>query len=698
MNIYKYLLIYCFIMNKKPPDKYKTIKISFKKIIRDSNSKDELFKIITKINDLVIHVYQFLRLWILRKYTKNSNIPFITKDLISMCFKVLILDSCGPKPKGQNQEIFSEFKNFYTNVYSKLGYGKKIDGKNLSGIINYLETDMLTNIENNIKQHFIAYLHRFINSYFHKQLDEQINSLNKKQKIERTKLLNQELKILKSDLINNTKKCDEKYYSWINKYSPLIKPDLINKSLLADIHEEPQKYLKYMIFINLEIEKLGFKQFQFFPLRTELTPKYCPLDTKSLIDILIKKNKNHYLSNIMELKEEIWRKFFKLDHSIFKMKNYQFNHFISTDCFSVSIQFIYKSYIEKENQLKKQMKETRNKARLANRNLTEKQKDDLKMKKKQEKKQLQSEKRKKYLEQKKLQGKTQPKEKYVEFPYLEELNEEKIKELKESNKVYIDPGKKLLLMMIDDKGNTLKYSNKQRMFETKRLKYLKLRECYKKREKIKIYENLLSNFNSKTCNYNKFKYYIKYKNKINEILKGSYQNEFFRKYQWYSYINTKRSEDGLVNRIKNTFGTNIKIIMGDWSIGKQLRNFISTPMISLKRKLHESFEIYNLDEFRTSKLHYKTELECSNLYLPDSNNIPKKIHSVLTYQMGNNRYGCIQRDMNSVKNMKKITDHWFRTKERPLRYQRTYDLSTNNTIDSNPKSKVSNRIKPEVRL
>ncbi len=36
-----------------------------------------------------------------------------------------------------------------------------------------------------------------------------------------------------------------------------------------------------MIYMCLEIEKIGTKSFQFFPLRTDIAPKYIPIDTKS---------------------------------------------------------------------------------------------------------------------------------------------------------------------------------------------------------------------------------------------------------------------------------------------------------------------------------------------------------------------------------------------------------------------------------
>ena len=42
-----------------------------------------------------------------------------------------------------------------------------------------------------------------------------------------------------------------------------------------------------MIYMNREIEKLGTKMFQFFPLRNNIIMKYIPLDTKALIDLFI---------------------------------------------------------------------------------------------------------------------------------------------------------------------------------------------------------------------------------------------------------------------------------------------------------------------------------------------------------------------------------------------------------------------------
>ena len=75
---------------------------------------------------------------------------------------------------------------------------------------------------------------------------------------------------------------------------------------------------------------------------------------------------------------------------------------------------------------------------------------------------------------------------------------------------------------------------------------------------------------------------------------------------------------------------------------------VSTPNMRLKKLIGAQMKIYNLDEYNTSKLNYKTEEQCENLYQYDKKGIIRKVHSVLTYQIG-----CINRDKNAVYNMEK---------------------------------------------
>jgi hypothetical protein len=633
---------------KEPPDKYQCLKVPIQKILKSADTKT-----LAIINDAVLRTnyittksYFLLRLWVLEKYHCNQGIPLITEDTIKMSMKSLVKASAGPKAKGNNLLLLQEFK--------KLHIFSLEDGKNLSAILDYYTTTMITAIENNIKMNFMDYIKRFVNSYFksiHK--DDLQNKDFKKQ-------LYKELQVVKNDIINETLLSDPKYHSWLNKNRYKIVPQEYDTSYYYDIKANPQRYLKYMIFMNLQLEEKEAKMFQFFPLQTQIIPRHIQLDTKSIIELLVDTDKKQYLDNVELNKEILWDKFFTINQYL---RKYDFDYTIITNGYAVSLRFLHKDFTNEERIKKDKMKN----GKKALKGLSDEEKEI----KKQGKITLQN----KIKEENKQKRALQPKQKkdikkeiQHEFPYIDEVS----KELLEGKHIYCDPGKRSLLTMMDDAGNFLSYTNKQRIRETKRLKYQALLKNYKDKLNITTRENTLSAFNSKTCNLEKFKEYITEKIKVNQELYTSYQNEKFRQYKWYAYINKKRTEDNMLNKIESKYGKDIKIIIGDWSIGKQMRNFISTPNLAIKRKLKTRFQVFNIDEFRTSCLNYITEEPCKNLYLPDNKNKERKIHSILTYQMENNRKGCINRDKNGCNNIQKVFKSYMETGERPEKYKREY--------------------------
>lgn len=427
---------------------------------------------------------------------------------------------------------------------------------------------------------------------------------------------------------------------------------------------------------------------------------------------------SEYLKDMMNKKDKVWRYFFDLDDKIFKRKNYMFSHMIYTDGYAVSIQFktekeVQKKMIEYENLRKIQLKKSedcKGQSKEWKKIYNEQIKNEKKLADMEYKKRIQEEKerrKKEYNELSKEQkqqlrlksqqerlAKNNTEEKKInsqdEFPYFEDLTEGQIEKLKQSKLVYVDPGKIRLYTMIDNENKVLKYSNVEYMKRTKRKKYNKKLKNLRDKLGITKLEEYLSNFNSKSCNFKKFNEYVWNKNLVNMSLLKVYQDLTFRKIKWYSYIMKQRETDRLLNLIGKTYGKDCKLIMGDWSPSIQMKNFVSTPMIGLKRKVRKKFEIINIDEFNTSKLNHKTETETENLKLMveeikrDENKkikrnengeiikelMLKKIHSVLTYKMSNGRLGCINRDINSVKNMRKITKHWLETRSRLEKYDR----------------------------
>ena len=627
-------------MDKEPPDKYSCIKLPIHKIIRNENYDSTLTIIndaVMRTNYIIYKTYLLLRLWILQKYHKNENIPFITESTIKMCMKSLVKESAGPKPKGENLKIFQEFKSLHNF--------KIEDGKNLSAVLDYYAVTILTAIENNIKLHFINYINRFVNSYFKFMYKENIENKDFK------KNLFSELKTVKNDIINNTLTCNYKYHSWLNENRYKIVPENYDVSYFYDIKVNPQKYLKNMIFMNIELEKIEGKMFQFFPLQTKIIPCHIQIDTKSLIELLIKEDKKQYFDNVELNKDFLWDRFFDIK---IVPKKYNFDYTIITDGYSVSLRFINKKYQETENVKKEKMRN----GKKALKGLTLEEKEKIKNVKKTEK------------TKNKKKSEAKEKKEKMEFPYIDEV----LKDELNGKHIFIDPGKRALFTIMDDDENFMIYSNKQRIKETKRLKYHNLLKNYRDKRGITEIENELSSYNSKTCNIDKFIEYITNKIRINEELYKKYQDEKFRKYKFYSYINKKRAEDNMLNKIEKKYSKDHIIIIGDWSIGKQMRNFISTPNLSLKRKLQERFKVYNIDEYRTSCLNHKTEELCNNLYLPDKNNKIRKMHSILTYQMENKRLGCINRDRNGCKNIKKVFNFFIENNDRPEKYKRSYQI------------------------
>ena len=636
----------------KPPDKYRCIKLPIQKILKSDLAIDVFERIndaVSRTNIITTNSYFLLRLWVLQKYHNNQEIPIITEDTIRMSMKSLVKASAGPKPKGNNLALLQEFQNIGNSIFTLQ------DGKNLSAILDYYATTMITAIENNIKMHFIDYIKRFVNSYF-KNIYQ-----NELQNKEFKKQFYKELQQVKNDIINDAEilTCDEKYHNWLNDNRYKIVPENYDTSYFYDIKVNPQKYLKHMIFMNLQLEEMNTKMFQFFPLQTHLIPRHIQIDTKSIVELLIDTDKKQYFDNIETNKEKLWNTFFKLHH----MNKYVFDYTIITDGYSVSLRFLHTDFVNEERIKKDKMKN----GKKLMKGLTDEEKEIKKQEKQVQQNKLKEENRKRRELEKKEKKETK-KEVLHEFPYIDEVS----KDFLDGKHLIIDPGKRSLLTMMDDDGNYFSYTNKQRIKETKRIKYSSLLKNYKDKQHITEIENTLSLFNSKTCDIEKFKEYIKEKLKVNDAIAKLYQDEKFRKYKWYSYINTKRTEDNMLNKIENKYGKDIKIIIGDWSIGKQMRNFISTPNLAIKRKLNTRFEVYNIDEFRTSCLNYKTEELCNNLYLPDKKNIERKMHSILTFKMENKRKGCINRDKNGCKNIQKVFNHYIETGDRPEKYKRDY--------------------------
>lgn len=317
-------------MNKKfkPPDQYKCIKVPIIDILRkDVNNNNSnimllLDNTVIKTNKIIIKTYQLLRLWLLEKYHNNLDIPIITEDIIKLAMKSISTKQIDKRIL--NKDILNEFINLSS-------FMSKEDSINLSSVLQSYQTIILTSIENNIKLHFIEYTNRFINSYFKKLYSKEIES-DKEFKNQ----LFKELNTLKKDIIDETNLSNEKYKEFLKVYRDKIIPKCPEESMshYANLRSRPQSYIKHMIFMNIELERLECKMYQFFPLQTNVGLNNIPLDTKALIDIFVISNQNKYLKDIEGSKDFIWSEFFQINQ---KLKDYVFDYCIITDGFFLSL-------------------------------------------------------------------------------------------------------------------------------------------------------------------------------------------------------------------------------------------------------------------------------------------------------------------------------------------------------------------------
>jgi hypothetical protein len=76
-------------------DYIKTTKDNIKNVIRDNNILSTINDIVIRTNKIVIHSYQFLKLYLIDLYKNNKSFPIIDKEFICDIFKVITIRKCN---------------------------------------------------------------------------------------------------------------------------------------------------------------------------------------------------------------------------------------------------------------------------------------------------------------------------------------------------------------------------------------------------------------------------------------------------------------------------------------------------------------------------------------------------------------------------------------------------------------------------
>ena len=178
------------------------------KLSNDQFILDILQDAIYRTNKIVYHTYNFLKLYVLHLYNTEFFVPFVDEHLIRTIMNVVSIrnDNRGPKPNTETNEIIKKLTLFYKKYYIKTIDNDIVSNDKLSQILNYEATDIIKNINTNIKEHYTQHVNKLINVTFDwKRKIAKINN-NTKIDLETKKKLKSELyyefKKIKNDVFN----------------------------------------------------------------------------------------------------------------------------------------------------------------------------------------------------------------------------------------------------------------------------------------------------------------------------------------------------------------------------------------------------------------------------------------------------------------------------------------------------------------
>ena len=312
---------------------YTTIKTTLKSVLHNHKEVQPVItNLVFEMNDLMIHSYQFIRLYVLKCYNNNQPLPEINEKFILYCIKTLGIRS-NQGAKSKDTELLEALQAFYNNEYQPLLNHEKTQLKNTTFLLPYLATQLHTSLSNNTQEHFIQHFLRFINKTT-TNITENKATLFKFKKL----------------ILECNEETDTMFDEWKTTHLPNILPTNIKKSVHYDVKVKPFDYLKGMLYMNNVLEKEEHKLFQPLPLRNNIIPKHIILDTACIISLFCPENakKGELLKNVKENQYDVWNNLLNLQHKTFKSKHYQFHYQIQTDGISCSLLFIRKDLKDKK--------------------------------------------------------------------------------------------------------------------------------------------------------------------------------------------------------------------------------------------------------------------------------------------------------------------------------------------------------------
>ena len=728
---------------KKPPDlnpehqkkDFRTIKCPINLILKHPNIiKPKIERLVVDFNQLVVQTNLFLKAFLLKLFHEKKPFPIIDKEFIKNIMRVITYNANKGKTEPKNAiniEIKKQIKEFYDKEFNQcLNDSNTISSVNRSHLIEETAKQILTCLITNLSTHFRDYINKYINLVFRNDQKQTIkSSYRNDEKKQLLKTLYNDVRNIKIDFFNGNdqfndsnylRKSPSKYHQWIHENQKRLLPDKILHNLVYDCKVKPNIYLYYAFEVNDLIESTGHRPYQVIPQRSSIVPKQLVINTSALVDFLhdssteiFKHGKTEMMSHCCKYQNYAWSQVLKLENKkIFNHGGYIFHNQITTDGVSCSVLFRHKDCDQHEKVD----------------NLLEQHIDGCK-----QLTDLNPVECLKYLDSNKYKllgldpGKNSlvtissgdPK-RFYEYSCGRRWNDSYAKRsleiiLNEKQKTVISsqcnqkdlkfkPGNNKPVLKLKSENNKpfLKLKSENNLNTLTNKVVLKL-----KSQSIDVIaeETKLSQFNSRTLNQIKYLDYATNKIQTNQKLQPFYNRELFRKLALRRFIRTRQSEDKMLNEIENFFltklekmaGKKLLIGYGNWSRSSQMKGFMSTPGLGLRRLISQRFEIKVVDEYNTSKYACRAnnlgihEQLCNIKMLKDDRLI--KVHEILTLKRDPNSGIYVNRDHNASENIRLVLLQHLKSQTRPLHLRRPGStippkLLDDYTSDSKAKLKI----------
>jgi hypothetical protein len=610
-----------------------TLKGGLRSLLKgDDAQRDRIVELLTdaasNMSAIATRGLLLVKLFVLHKF-EGGELPRIDMALMLDAMKIM---SKWPANAGKRGGEPSEVMYFYAKHVAEAQLLPADDVRPsyalLGSALGYMAKGLVASVETNIEQHYVEYVEAYVNALWDKRSEvESIKasySDNKQARNAALSALTTRLRAIKTDLMAPTGsalKSPPDVHAWVREHRGVVLPAKAMDRAVevwSDVRDNAQDYLAPMLRITKTLEAKGARLRHVLPLRTSVVPMHVTLDTATLAGLLFKSGAfDHLGMNVSTLvnkatacKKEIWAAIFRMNERIFhssRTSSYVFDHMIRTDGVSCCV-------VHRRRDVAPGYRVGRHRRRRARET------------------------------------------------YVDELSADERCALQGKVIVGVDPGMDNLLYFSTEGGERhCRYTQAQRLRETDARKYerkeLEMRKTATVEGRTVVeWEADLSRHSFKTVSFEEFGECIRAKLLVNSKLMAFYRERTWRKLRLYGYLNRRRSETRMLQRLRETFGPpeDVVIGIGDWAQREHMPFKEPTKGKGFRTTLRRGgYRPLLVDEFRTSVQcsHCRAEAARCDDFVP-SNARPSRDYRLLLCPQCGRRW---KRDANGANNIALLT-------------------------------------------